>query len=454
MGKRSIWTSIFLFLLVYFNSTALQNRRDKIDYRLKEKQILDHVLGPLRYDKRIRPPGSSNLTGPSPTVVSINTYLRAIDRIDDYKMEYSVQLTFRENWMDSRLMFNDLNGKIKYLTLTDAEKVWMPDTFFQNEKLGHFHNIIVPNVYVRIFPTGSVLYSIRISLTLACPMDLKLYPLDRQVCEMRIASYGWTTDDLIYRWKSKDPVQFVQDLNLPRFKLESFSTSYCNSKTNTGEYSCLKINLVFKREFSYYLLTIYVPSCMLVIISWVSFWLDSKSVPARVALGVTTLLTMSTQTAGVNRSLPPVAYTKAIDVWSGACVIFVFSALLEFAFVNYASRHDRRKGRKSRSAMNYNMDDDEIDYDQGLDCTSRIRSHYGKRGSFNYGENGNILLSYIAGEGVTTTKKKSWLAERFPRRSKRIDVVARILFPGIFAIFNFSYWLYYLSAERESRIYK
>lgn len=64
----------------------------------------------------------------------------------------------------------------------------MPDLFFSNEKEGHFHNIIMPNVYIRIFPYGSVLYSIRISLTLACPMNLKLYPLDRQVCSLRMAS--------------------------------------------------------------------------------------------------------------------------------------------------------------------------------------------------------------------------------------------------------------------------
>ena len=82
-----------------------------------------------------------------------------------------------------------------------------------------------------------------------------------------------------------------------------------------GEYSCLSVDLVFKRQFSYYLITIYVPGCMLVIVSWVSFWLDPFAVPARVSLGVTTLLTMSTQTASINNSLPPVAYTKAIDVW-------------------------------------------------------------------------------------------------------------------------------------------
>ena len=89
--------------------------------------------------------------------------------------------------------------------MTDARKVWMPDTFFRNEKEGRFHNILVPNVYIRIFPDGFVLYSIRwvkstkpqrkcqfllsrVSLTLACPMNLKLYPLDRQKCSLRVAS--------------------------------------------------------------------------------------------------------------------------------------------------------------------------------------------------------------------------------------------------------------------------
>ena len=45
--------------------------------------------------------------------------------------------------------------------MTDSTKVWMPDTFFRNEKIGRFHDILQPNLYVRVYPNGNVLYSIR-----------------------------------------------------------------------------------------------------------------------------------------------------------------------------------------------------------------------------------------------------------------------------------------------------
>ena len=98
----------------------------------------------------------------NPTVVVCSLFVRSFEKIDDVKMEFSVQITFRQQWYDNRLEFDDMGGKIKYLTMTDSTKVWMPDTFFRNEKTGKFHNIIQPNLYVRIFPNGDVLYSIRV----------------------------------------------------------------------------------------------------------------------------------------------------------------------------------------------------------------------------------------------------------------------------------------------------
>ena len=94
--------------------------------------------------------------------------------------------------MDNRLKFDNMSGQIRYLVLTDPKRVWRPDLFFKNEKEGHFHEIILPNVLLRIYPEGDVLYSIRISLVLACPMNLKYYPLDKQICSIQKASCMFT----------------------------------------------------------------------------------------------------------------------------------------------------------------------------------------------------------------------------------------------------------------------
>jgi histamine-gated chloride channel len=67
---------------------------------------------------------------------------------------------------------------------------------------------------------------------------------------------------------------------------------------------------------------------------WVSFWIKPEAAPARVTLGVTSLLTLSTQHAKSQASLPPVSYLKAVDAFMSVCTVFVFMALMEYCLVN------------------------------------------------------------------------------------------------------------------------
>lgn len=51
-----------------------------------------------------------------------------------------------------------------------------------------------------------------------------------------------------------------------------------------------------------------------------------------------------------------VSYVKAIDIWMAVCLLFVFSALLEYAAVNFVSRQHKellrfRRHHKSKSKV-------------------------------------------------------------------------------------------------------
>lgn len=70
----------------------------------------------------------------------------------------------------------------------------------------------------------------------------------------------------------------------------------------------------------YYLIQMYIPSLLIVILSWISFWINMDAAPARVGLGITTVLTMTTQSSGSRASLPKVrkaCYLRAQNTWTG-----------------------------------------------------------------------------------------------------------------------------------------
>jgi len=60
--------------------------------------------------------------------------------------------------------------------------------FVRNLKAGVFHTITVPNRLIRLSPDGTILYSQRLTLTLACDMIFSNYPMDNQTCKIELGS--------------------------------------------------------------------------------------------------------------------------------------------------------------------------------------------------------------------------------------------------------------------------
>lgn len=78
-----------------------------------------------------------------------------------------------------------------------------------------------------------------------------------------------------------------------------------------GKFTCIEVRFHLERQMGYYLIQMYIPSLLIVILSWVSFWINMDAAPARVALGITTVLTMTTQSSGSRTSLPKVRVNEA-----------------------------------------------------------------------------------------------------------------------------------------------
>jgi len=295
------------------------------------------------YDKRVRP----NYGG-IPVTVGVSLYILSIGDLSEKFMDFTFDMYFRQFWHDPRLAFEKRPSLTKLVVGAEYIKlIWVPDTFFVNEKVALFHQATTENQFLRIMWSGDVLRSIRLTIKATCPLDLQYFPMDKQMCTLEIESFGYTMSDLKFRWEDgPKSVQMSPDVSLPQFDVLGHRQRIVEASLSSGNYSRLLADIQFDRAIGYYVIQVYIPSSLIVVMSWVSFWLNRGAAPARVGLGVTTVLTMTTLMASVNAALPKISYMKSIDIYLGVCFFMVFGALIEYACVGYtAKRIQLRKNR-------------------------------------------------------------------------------------------------------------
>ncbi|GAB0097058.1 Gamma-aminobutyric acid receptor subunit beta-like [Sergentomyia squamirostris] len=344
----------YIFFVICFSKISWGSKEMAASRLENITQTISRLLE--GYDIRLRP----NFGG-EPLFVGMDLTIASFDSISEVNMDYTITMYLNQYWRDERLAFNAFapydsysgSGLTDALTLSGdfAEKIWVPDTFFANDKNSFLHDVTERNKLVRLSGEGAVTYGMRFTTTLACMMDLHYYPLDSQNCTVEIESYGYTVTDVVMYWKPT-PVRGVEEAELPQFTIIGYETNDRKEELATGTYQRLSLSFKLQRNIGYFVFQTYLPSILIVMLSWVSFWINHEATSARVALGITTVLTMTTISTGVRSSLPRISYVKAIDIYLVMCFVFVFAALLEYAAVNYTywGARAKKKSKKNKEA--------------------------------------------------------------------------------------------------------
>ncbi|TSK42177.1 Gamma-aminobutyric acid receptor subunit gamma-1 [Bagarius yarrelli] len=283
--------------------------------------------------------------------------------------------------------------KLLMLNSNMVGKIWIPDTFFRNSRKSDAHWITTPNRLLRLWSNGRVMY------TRADQRYWRLY---------QFAFVG---------------LRNVTDV----------------AHTQSGEYVIMTIFFDLSRRMGYFTIQTYIPCSMIVVLSWVSFWINKDAVPARTSLGITTVLTMTTLSTISRKSLPKVSYVTAMDLFVSVCFIFTFAALMEYGTLHYFTSNRQNKKSKSSSVksgianirpgtslLQMNSitpyhDDDDYAYEclDGKDCTSFFCC-------------------------FDDCRSGAWRENRMHVHVSKIDSYSRIFFPTAFGLFNLVYWIGYL----------
>ncbi|XP_031359986.1 gamma-aminobutyric acid receptor subunit gamma-3 isoform X3 [Lonchura striata] len=400
-----------LFLLSVFHACSRKIEEDEYeDGTTNQKWVLAPktqdtdvtlILNKLlrEYDKKLRPD-----IGIKPTVIDVDIYVNSIGPVSSINMEYQIDIFFAQTWTDSRLRFN---STMKILTLNSnmVGLIWIPDTIFRNSKTAEAHWITTPNQLLRIWNDGKILYTLRLTINAECQLQLHNFPMDEHSCPLIFSS--------------------------------------C-------DYVVMTIYFDLSRRMGYFTIQTYIPCILTVVLSWVSFWIKKDATPARTALGITTVLTMTTLSTIARKSLPRVSYVTAMDLFVTVCFLFVFAALMEYATLNYYSSCRKPNCTKKKKSlpdvsfghvMNYSVLDmrppttvitlNNAMYWQDFEDACVYECLDGK-------DCQSFFCCY------EECKSGSWRRGRIHIDILELDSYSRVFFPTSFLLFNLVYWVGYL----------
>ncbi|XP_077544686.1 glycine receptor subunit alpha-3-like [Haemaphysalis longicornis] len=351
----------------------------------------------------------------TPITVYVQLEVLEAGSISETEKEFTLGAYIAERWIDWRLRpIAQLSPGGISLPKNLAQRIWQPIITFDNAKSSSVES---GSQDIKLLPGSQLMKLARYRFNVHCDIDLTFYPLDIQHCTFSMRSLVDVESTLLLRWihesqdtrhKGLESIHLHKDIIYDMsFTMDTPLPHRTTEVDGRGVFTVLLANFTFHRELTSKVLKTYLPSSLIVMMSWAGFWIDVGSVAARVILGVTSVLSIITQIS----QLPEAINLNALDVWLIACELMVLLAVLEFVIAYTVSK----TGTRLSDAMKRRRSVDPTEVpgvdDKDGDLSSSIHR----------------LLDEVTGKGGK------------PKQAD-IDQISRVLFPATFCLFVLTYW--------------
>jgi len=327
----------------------------KLDLKLSTVLLLFHVVLIASnsqivfqegYSVDERPPTTNN----QPVLINASINLRNILDVAEKEQIISLETTLRLYWKDKRIKplekyidSEDLIGRYVTLNPDKTKQFWMPDVFIDQAKALRVPTYYTKPASLRVYSDSTIRYSSRINYDVACNMDFHRFPVDEQYCEVKFESFGYSSKQIQMQWMDWSQSNVNANISLAQFSfnvllMDSYNTDYYDIA-----YPGLIMKLHFTRQLGYHLVQTYIPSAVFVVLAWLSLFIPVESVPGRVGMGMTTLLTLTAMFSSVRQNVPKISYISLLDIWMLLCMLFVFSCIGEFIIATIFLRRGRKQ---------------------------------------------------------------------------------------------------------------
>lgn len=256
----------------------------------------------------------SSPPGPLPVRVETSFYLLNLTFINERAETFDADIYVDFKWRDPRLAFTPAakEGKKIYYE-NEAEKkieeIWWPEIEFVNTAIPQ-----ITNRALMIHPDGTVEYHLGVTATFRTKLNLKRFPFDRQELHIRLQSFLWNKDSVVFTAPAKN-CGHARDDTFDDLAVTGVAASVATKRVSYSneDYSEFDAVIAAKRDYFFYLWRVFFPAVLIMVLSFSVYFMDMDDLYSRVNISLTCLLACIATQFAISYSLPRISYLTPID---------------------------------------------------------------------------------------------------------------------------------------------